>query len=133
MADIEKTFREGNLVQVAELLANPARSGIYLTRTRLRRIGAEMGLRTGIQTRPRMLESLLREAGSEGRVDELLLRLDDEVGRWIDRFGEWSKACPPAKGAWKDWRTRARHLRRQLRQARKWAKAMDSEPAPHKA
>jgi hypothetical protein len=128
LADIDKTFREGNLVEVAELLVNPARSGVYLTRTRLRRIGTEMGLRTGVQTRARMMESLFREAGSEGKVDELLTRLDAEAGRWIDRFRDWSKACPPAKAAWREWSSRAKHLRRQLRRARKWADQI--EPAP---
>ena len=95
---------------MAELLVNPARSGVYLTRSRIRRIGADMGLRTGIQTRARMLESLFREAGSEGQVDELLSQLDDEVSRWIGRFGDWSRACPPAKNAWKEWSFKSDNL-----------------------
>lgn len=128
MAEIDKTFREGNLVEVAELLVNPARSGIYLTRARIRRIGGEMGLRTGIQTRSRMLESLFREAGTEEKVDELLNRLDDEVSRWISRFGDWSRACPPAKNAWKEWSSRAKTLRRHLRRAKKWAQDMEQVP-----
>jgi hypothetical protein len=127
LADIDKTFHEGNLVQVAELLVNPGRSGVYLTRSRIRRIGADMGLRTGILTRARMLESLFREAGSEGKVDELLNRLDDEVSRWIGRFGDWSRECPPAKNAWKEWSSRAKTLRRQLRQAKKWARNIEKE------
>ena len=129
MADIDKTFHEGNLVQMAELLVNPARSGVYLTRSRIRRIGADMGLRTGIQTRARMLESLFREAGSEGQVDELLSQLDDEVSRWIGRFGDWSRACPPAKNAWKEWSSRAKTLRRHLRRAQKWARKIEKEPS----
>lgn len=114
---------------MAELLINPARSGVYLTRTRIRRIGADMGLRTGIQTRARMLESLFREAGSEGQVDELLGHLDDEVSRWIGRFGDWSRACPPAKNAWKDWSSRAKTLRRHLRRAQKSARKIEEEPS----
>lgn len=122
MAEIDKIFHEGGLKQLAELLTNPARSGIYLTRTRIRRIGLEMGLRTGVQTRSRMLESLFREAGTEGQVEELLERIDGEAQAWIRRFREWSRDCPPAKSAWKGWSVRTGELRRSLRRAKKWAR-----------
>jgi len=125
-----RTFREGNLHEVVELLVNPARSGLYLTRSGIRRIAGEMGLRTGVQTRARMLENLFREAGSEGRAEELIARLEGEAAAWVARFRAWSRACPPAKAAWRDWTQRARELRRCLKGARKWARRMQAESPP---
>jgi len=119
VSDIPRVFREGSLHQVAELLVNPARSGLYLTRGRIRRLAREMGLRPGVQGRARMLESLFREAGLEGRAAELLDRLDGEAAAMIGRCRAWSRACPPAKGAWKGWISRARELRRHLREAKR--------------
>ena len=127
MVEIDKVFYEGNLKQVSELLTNPARSGIYLTRTRIRRIGLEMGLRTGVQSRSRMVENLFREAGTDGRVEELLERLDQEAQAWIRRFRQWSNDCPPSKSNWKKWSSQTRELRRSLRRAKKWASKVARE------
>ena len=71
-SDITRTFERGNLHELAEFLVTPARSGIFLTRSRIRSLAGEMGLRAGVQNRARMLENLFREAGSDGRVQELL-------------------------------------------------------------
>jgi len=111
---------------MADLLVNPARSGIYLTRGRIRRMAREMGLRPGVQGRARMLENLFREAGLEGRAPELLGRLDAEAAAMIEDCRAWTRACPPAKAAWKDWIARARELRRHLREARRAAEKMQS-------
>ncbi len=129
MGDMERTFREGNLNEMAELLACPAKSGLYLTRARIRRLAGEMGLRAGVQGRARMIESLFREAGSEGRTEELLGRLEAEAEMWLGRFRAWSKECPPAQGAWRGWEERARELRRRLRRAKKWARRIDPPPS----
>lgn len=127
MTDIERTFRQGNLNEVASLLSNPALSGVYLSRARLRRLAEEMGLRAGVQGRARMIENLFREAGSEGRAEELIERLEAEAGRWLERYRLWAKSCPPARAAWKSWAERARSLRRHLRRARRWARRMSGE------
>ena len=126
MSDIERVFREGSLHQVVDLLVVPARSGVYLTRGRIRRLAGEMDLRPGVQSRSRMLENLFREAGLEGRAVELLDRLDGEAAAMIDRCRAWSRACPPAKAAWKEWIARAKQLRRHLREARRAAGRLQS-------
>ena len=126
MSGIERVFREGGLHQVVELLAVPARSGLYLTRGRIRRLAGEMRLRPGIQGRARMLENLFREAGLEGRAVEFLERLDAEAAAMIERCRGWSRACPPARGAWKEWVSRARQLRRHLREAKRAARRLQS-------
>lgn len=130
MSDIPRVFREGSLHQMAELLVNPARSGLYLTRGRIRRIAREMGLRPGVQSRARMLENLFREAGLEGRAVEFLERLDAEAAAMIERCRGWSRACPPAKGAWREWIARARELRRHLREAKRAARRLQSSSPP---
>jgi len=127
MAEIDSVFREGGLKQMAELLTNPARCGIHLSRARIRQIGFDMDLRSGVQSRSRMLENLFREAGTEGRVEELLERIEVETGAWQARYKEWARFCPPAKSAWKDWGGRASQLRRSLRRARKWARKIGDE------
>ncbi len=133
VSEIDKTFREGGLGQLARLIANPARSGIYLSRSGIRRIGAEMGLSTGVQSRSRMLESLFRDAGADGCVEELLDRLIAEAERWLGRYREWARACPPAKSAWKDWGGRTREFRRSLRRAKKWARTAAREATARNA
>lgn len=127
MNDLDRVFREGGINQVSELLVTPARCGIYLTRARIRRLAAEMGLRAGVQSRARMVETLFREAGSEGRTGELLDRLDAEAATWLDRYRAWAKACPPAKSAWKPWTDLAKKLRREIRQAKKSARKIQAE------
>lgn len=122
MSDIERVFREGNLHQVVELLVNPARSGVYLTRGRIRHLAGEMDLRPGVQSRARMLENLFREAGLEGRAGEVLERLEGEASAMLERCRGWARACPPAKAAWKEWIARARELRRHLREAKRIAR-----------
>ena len=128
-SDMTRTFERGNLHDLAAFLVTPARSGIFLTRSRIRGLAREMGLRAGVQNRARMLENLFREAGSDGRVGELLQRLDEIAGRSLAQYRAWAKACPPAKGAWREWSKKARALRRHLAEARKWASAM-KEDAP---
>lgn len=129
MSEIDKTFREGGLGQLAQLIANPARSGIYLSRAGIRRIAAELGLSTGVQSRSRMLESLFRDAGADGLVEELLDRLIAEADGWLGRYREWARACPPAKSAWKGWGARTREFRSSLRRAKKWARTSAREAA----
>ena len=46
-SDITRTFERGNLHELAEFLVTPARSGIFLTRSRIRSLAGEMGLRAG--------------------------------------------------------------------------------------
>jgi hypothetical protein len=115
---------------MAELLVNPARSGLYLTRGRIRRLAREMDLRPGVQGRARMLENLFREAGLEGRAAEFLERLDAEAAAMIERCRAWTRACPPAKGAWREWIARARELRRHLRAAERAARRLQSSSPP---
>ena len=126
-SDITRTFERGNLHELAEFLVTPARSGIFLTRSRIRALAGEMGLRAGVQNRARMLENLFREAGSDGRVGELLGRIDGVAAENLTRYRAWSKACPPSKAAWRDWAKKTQALRRHLAQAQKWARAMQEE------
>lgn len=126
MSEMERVFRQGKLNEVAQLLANPARSGIYLTRARIRAIAREMGLRPGIQSRVRMIENLFREAGSEGRAEELIARIEAEASAWLERYTEWARTCAPGKRAWRDCKIRARQLRYHLRKAKKWARKMSA-------
>ncbi|MDA1001457.1 MAG: hypothetical protein O2807_13200 [bacterium] len=127
MSEMERVFRQGKLNEVAQLLANPARSGIYLTRARIRAIAGEMGLRAGVQGRARMIENLFREAGSEGRAEALIARIEAEATAWLHRYGEWARACAPGKRAWREWKIKARQLRSQLRKAKKWARKMGAD------
>ena len=131
-SDMTQIFERGNLHELAAFLTTPARSGVFLTRSRIRGLAREMGLRAGVQNRARMLENLFREAGSDGRAPELLRRIDEVAGRSLAQYRAWAQACPPARGAWRDWARKARALRRHLAEARKRADAM-REDAPSSA
>ena len=129
-SDITRTFERGNLHELAAFVVTPARSGIFLTRSRIRALAQEMGLRAGVQSRARMLENLFREAGADGRVPELLERIDAVAAENLARCRAWSKACPPSKAAWRTWSKKTQALRRHLAKAQKWAHTMKEEPGP---
>ena len=122
MSDISETFTKGNLHDLVELLIVPSRCGFYLTRNRIREIGVELSLRTGIQTRKRMLENLFREAGSENKIHELLEVLDSDAKFWGEKYSFFSKTCPPSKEGWKNWVRNLRELRKYLSKSKKWSK-----------
>lgn len=122
-SDTARTFERGDLHALASFLVTPARCGIFLSRSRIRGLAREMGLRAGVQSRSRMLENLFREAGSDGRVEELLGRIDAIARESLSRYRAWGRECPPSRGAWRDPARRARALRRHLAQAQKWARA----------
>ncbi|MFL2931373.1 MAG: hypothetical protein ACJZ47_01025 [bacterium] len=121
MSDISETFTKGNLHDLVELLIAPTRCGFFLTRNRIREIGSEMGLRTGIQTRKRMLENLFREAGSENKIFELLEVLDSDAKFWSEQYSSFSKKCRISRGSWENWTKNLRELRSYLSKSQKWS------------
>ena len=121
MSDISETFTNGNLHDLVELLISPTRCGFFLTRNRIREIGSEMGLRTGIQTRKRMLENLFREAGSENKIFELLEVLDSDAKFWSEQYSSFSKKCRISRGSWENWIKNLRELRSYLSKSQKWS------------
>ncbi len=121
MSDISETFTKGNLHDLVELLIAPTRCGFFLTRNRIREIGSEMGLRTGIQTRKRMLENLFREAGSENKIFELLEVLDSDAKFWSEQYSSFSKKCRISRGSWENWIKNLRELRSYLSKSQKWS------------
>ena len=122
MSDISETFTKGNLHDLVELLIVPSRCGFFLTRNRIREIGVEMSLRTGIQTRKRMLENLFREAGSENKIYELLEFLDSDAKFWLERYSFFTKSCRISKASWENWIKDLRELRKYLSKSKKWSK-----------
>jgi len=121
LSDISETFTKGNLHDLVELLIAPTRCGFFLTRNRIREIGSEMGLRTGIQTRKRMLENLFREAGSENKIFELLEVLDSDAKFWSEQYSSFSKKCRISRGSWENWTKNLRELRSYLSKSQKWS------------
>ena len=121
MSDISETFTKGNLHDLVELLIAPTRCGFFLTRNRIREIGSEMGLRTGIQTRKRMLENLFREAGSENKIFELVEVLDSDAKFWSEQYSSFSKKCRISRGSWENWIKNLRELRSYLSKSQKWS------------
>ena len=121
MSDISETFTKGNLHDLVELLIAPTRCGFFLTRNRIREIGSEMGLRTGIQTRKRMLENLFSEAGSENKIFELLEVLDSDAKFWSEQYSSFSKKCRISRGSWENWIKNLRELRSYLSKSQKWS------------
>jgi hypothetical protein len=121
LSDISETFTKGNLHDLVELLIAPTRCGFFLTRNRIREIGSEMGLRTGIQTRKRMLENLFREAGSENKIFELLEVLDSDAKFWSEQYSSFSKKCRISRGSWENWIKNLRELRSYLSKSQKWS------------
>lgn len=123
-SSIRQVVEQGSLRDVVELLNAPARSGLFLSRTTLKRLAQSLDLRIGILNRGQMLENLFREAGRQARLPELLDLLEDEAKAIQQRYADWNCAYPFAKGSLDAQSRRLRELTRCLRRLRRQARSL---------
>ena len=80
MQDILSEKKTG-LKDIAAFLCRPAHSGIYLTRTDIRRIAGSLEIPTGFGDRIQTLSNTLRSAVTFDTLPSLISQLRDRVGR----------------------------------------------------
>lgn len=96
-----------SLWRIAGVLASPAHSGVYLTRTELQHIGQRTGVPRGFGARQQVLANLLRNAAEYGSLPSLMEALD---ALWALRCAAYQKLQPTQPHA-ADWLHQARATR----------------------
>lgn len=86
----EEPGEEVRLADVVCYLLAPARSGFYLSRSRLGWIARAAGTRIPFGSRFEVARNLLAAAGESGRVKEVLTSLRGEVTVWERAYRRWS-------------------------------------------
>ncbi|MCC7106433.1 MAG: hypothetical protein IT307_14950 [Chloroflexi bacterium] len=104
-ASADSTLEEAGpgLGELIRSLVTPARSGFALTRETIGRLGAELGLPTGVAGRERMLRHLFEAAAATGQLLALLELLDAEACRWRERYATWRLDYPRSAPVWGCW------------------------------
>ena len=85
---------EVRLSDVIRYLLSPARSGFFLSRSRLGGIAREIGLRLPFGARFDVAENLFASAGEAARVPELLGVLERERGSWDAAYEDVAREHP---------------------------------------
>jgi TorA maturation chaperone TorD len=85
---------EVHLFDVLRFLLAPARSGFFLSRTRLGVMALEAGLRLPFGSRFDVARALFVAAGQGGRVPELLGLLGEEISGWENAFRAVARGHP---------------------------------------
>jgi hypothetical protein len=91
------------LGELIRSLVTPARSGFVLTRETIGRLGAQLGLPTGVADRGRMLRQLFEAAAATGQLVALLEILGAEASRWRERYETWRRDYPRSAAIWDAW------------------------------
>jgi TorA maturation chaperone TorD len=109
---------EVRLFDVLRFLLAPARSGFFLSRTRLGVMALEAGLRLPFGSRFDVARALFVAAGQAGRVPELLGLLGEEISGWESAFRAVARGYPVWGPEAAEWLERLGSSRRALLQMR---------------
>jgi len=93
---------EVHLSDVIRFLLAPARSGFFLSRSRLGRLARSAGLRLSFASRFEVAQTLFASAGESGDVEAVLESLAAEVAEWKNAYRAWTAESP----AWTPYATR---------------------------
>ena len=88
-----------------EMLLSPARSGLYLSRHDVQRIGRAIGMPVRRGERAFMLQALLEAAGEEARVSAPAALAEAALVQ-SRRIGAWQDAHPRLSRLWDAWKKR---------------------------
>src|SRR4051794_10205067 len=95
--------RQAGLREIARALATPARSGLVLTRERLRELMSRLALPVGPGDRAQMLAQAFESAAESAQLAALLATLTAEVERWSAIYAGWAVSYPSSVTIWDDW------------------------------
>lgn len=102
-----------NLMQLAELLATPARCGAVLSRVDIQRLGRGARIPRGFGDRPLLIKNLLAASGRFDATDPVIAALDEELSRQSDALAEAPRGAVTAP-----WQARIAHTRGLLTEIR---------------
>lgn len=101
---------KAGLAAVSRALLVPGRTGWFLSRADIGRIGRSVDLPHGFGARWKMLETLLVTAVEHGRVGEVLAALDAEAASWDEAYRQHAALGMPVSA----WRRRLKVTREAL-------------------
>jgi TorA maturation chaperone TorD len=106
--------QEVRLSNVLSHLLAPARSGFFLSRSRLGHIARRCGLQLPFGGRYDVARALFAAAGESQRVKEVLGALSAEAKAWDAAYAAWERDGAAWSGFASVWRSRIRRTRRRL-------------------
>ena len=96
--------QEVRLKDIVRFLLLAERSGLFLSRARIGYLANRLGIRLPFLPRLMLGELLFTAAGEEGRLDDLIALLRDEIAGWRQAYADVARAWP----AWSDYAERWR-------------------------
>jgi len=99
IADVDDEAREVRLKDIVRFLLLAERSGLFLSRARIGYLANRLGIRLPFLPRLMLGELLFTAAGEEGRLDDLMALLRDEIAGWREAYADVARAWP----AWSDY------------------------------
>jgi TorA maturation chaperone TorD len=112
-ADREEEEEIG-LWEVVRFLLAPARSGIFLSRSKLGHLAKAAGMRLPFGSRFDVARTLFQTAGEDEKVGAVLDRLGEELTAWESEYRRWAVAHPRWVPASTRWLNRTGETRRRL-------------------
>lgn len=98
----ELSAAEMTLSDVVSYLLAPARSGVFLSRSRMGEMALALGVRVSFGSRYEVARNMFAAAGETNSVDELLGALGGEIQEWTESYESWGRELP-------DWLDAADH------------------------
>jgi len=109
---------EVRLRHILRFFLAPARCGIFLSRSRLGRMAAALGLRLPFGSRFEVAERLFTSAGETGQIERLIEALESEIGDWRIAYHRWAEAYPAWRPHAETWLARTAQAQRTLTEMR---------------
>ena len=99
IVDADDEAQEVRLKDIVRFLLLAERSGLFLSRGRIGHLANRLGIRLPFLPRLMLGELLFTAAGEEGRLDDLIALLRDEIAGWRQAYADVARAWP----AWSDY------------------------------
>lgn len=97
-----------DLYSVLDYLTTPSRCGLFISKQEVLAIGQQLEIPIGFGDRGLMMSSLLKGAGAEDRVVEVLNEFRQFVGMWNEYYEDWIERHPFGAAMWGHWLERSR-------------------------
>ncbi len=105
---------EVRLHHIIRFFLAPARCGMFLSRSQMGRMAAELGLRLPFGSRFEVAERLFASAGETDQVEQLIAALEAEISDWRMAYRAWAEKCAAWRPYAEAWLARTAQAQRTL-------------------
>lgn len=110
---------EGEFDRILKVLTVPAKSGIYLSRFDIRKIGLSLGVDITVRERKEMLKDLFYYSKQLNKMKEFLDLLIQYVNSKIEEYRELQEAFPKTRDIIQTWIDKAEKLNKFIENLKK--------------